>query len=83
MNDKVENLLLEHMRALRAKQDEFSTDMQVVKSRLTNIELSLAAMRRENAGDAESIAHAGARVDRLEERLARIEKRLELRDQGE
>jgi len=38
----------------------------------------LAGVRREVAGDAEDIAHLGARIDRLREELDQIKRRLDI-----
>ena len=55
-----------------------AVDMREVKTRLTGVELGQAAVRREIAVLAEADAHLGARVDRLTDRIERVERRLDL-----
>jgi chromosome segregation ATPase len=80
MADEPINLVLEHLRAIRAKLDEHDERFNDVVHRLTRIEIVNAGLRREQAGDAENVAHLGARLDRLGEEIDRIKRRLELID---
>ena len=66
MTDEVGNLVLEHLRAMRREVSELRLDMGEVKSRMTSVEMQLATLN--------------GRVDRFDERFARIELRLELAD---
>lgn len=74
------NLVLEHLRAIRAKLDEHDERFNEVIQRLTRVELATAGLRREQAGDAENLAYLGLRVDKLNEEIDRIKRRLELID---
>ena len=67
------NIVLEHLRALRRGVDDLQADMRDVKSRLTSLEASQAILHGDFAGQS-------ARLDRLDDRLERIENRLSLRD---
>ena len=78
MSDSPDNLVLVLLRRLDAKFDRMAEDMQDVRQRLTSVELGLAAVRREVAVLAEADAHLSARIDRLGERMERIERRLDL-----
>ncbi len=53
-------------------------DMIDVKERLVSRERATVASRREQANDAEHMAHVRAQMDRLAGRIARIERRLEI-----
>jgi len=59
-----ENLVLEHLRAIRTNVDRLVDDMQEVKQRLGFLENQYASL--------------STRLDRMDERVHRIEKRLEL-----
>lgn len=59
-----DNLVLEHLRAIRATARGLRGDMREVKERLGTLEASYASVSR--------------RLDRLDERVGRIETRLGL-----
>jgi tetrahydromethanopterin S-methyltransferase subunit G len=73
MTDNTENLILEHLRAIRSKLDQHSDEFRNVKLRLSSIETQMANVHSDLA-----ILHG--RIDGVEQRLDRIEKRLELTD---
>ena len=66
MTDDVGNLVLEHLRAVRREVSELRLDMGEVKSRMTAVAMQPATLNE--------------RIDRVDERFARIELRLELAD---
>ncbi len=73
MTDEVSNLVLEQLRLIRGRLDVLSADMQDMKLRMSSVEehlgqqlIQFSAMNR--------------RMDRFDERLGRIERRLELAD---
>jgi septal ring factor EnvC (AmiA/AmiB activator) len=74
------NLVLEHLRAIRSDMHEMKDLQREQGHRLSRIELSVAGLRREQAGDAENVAHLEARFDQLREDIERIKKRLEIVD---
>ena len=78
MVDNVENLILEHLRAMRADISTIKDDMREVKQRLTSLEVSVASLRRDNAHLFLDSAEHNARYDRLSERVERIERRLDI-----
>lgn len=49
MTDNVENLILEHLRAIRGDITALRDDSREVKSRLTSLETAVSSMRREIA----------------------------------
>ena len=59
-----ENLILEHLRAIRATQDRHSEDLREIKQRLGMLESQYASLSN--------------RLDRMDERVGRIEQRLGL-----
>jgi len=77
MADNVENLVLEHLRALRAGQDRIENELQDIKGRLSAVETGLNGVRRDLVALAEADVRLQITVDRLGERSDRIERRLE------
>jgi hypothetical protein len=78
MTDEPENLTLRYLRRIDAKIDGLAEVQRDHGYRLTRIEAGMASLRRDQASDAESVAFSATRVDRLNERVERIERRLEL-----
>lgn len=81
MTENVENLVLEHRRALRAGQERMEYELREIKARLTSLERGQAKGHAEYADLYGDHARQQAAIDRLSERLDRIEKRLELRQE--
>lgn len=71
MSPATENLVLEHLRAIRATVDRVSDDMRDVKSRLGILESQVGILTAQ-------YAVVSNRLDRMDERILRIEKRLDL-----
>lgn len=71
MSPAVENLVLEHLRSIRATVDRLSDDMQELKGRLGIVETQVGVLTAQ-------YAIISNRLDRMDERVLRIEKRLEL-----
>jgi predicted nucleic acid-binding Zn-ribbon protein len=67
----MENMVLEQLRRIRASQDRMELDLQDVKIRVTAIEQHLGQVQIQ-------IASLNGRMDRFDERLTRIERRLDL-----
>ena len=78
MADNLENSVLEHLRTLRAGQDLIESGLKEVKQRLTGVESGIAGLRRDNLGIQEDVYRQQTVIDAIQERLQRIEKRLEL-----
>ena len=78
MSNNVENLLLEHLKAIRADIAGIKADLKENTHRLGRVELAIAGLRRDMAHYEEGSAEQGLRMDRLAERIERIEKRLDL-----
>ena len=49
MTDNIENLILEHLRAIRADIGGIKDDVREIKQRLTSLEVAVAGLRRDNA----------------------------------
>ena len=74
-NSMSDNLVLEHLGAIRADAQEIRAEQREQRTRLGAIERILAHVERDNA---EFRAEIGIRFDRVHDRLDRIERRLEL-----
>ncbi|MBI4967694.1 MAG: hypothetical protein HZC25_06200 [Rhodospirillales bacterium] len=57
---------------------EHSAEFREIKSRLSQIEHAIGGLHRDNAVHSENAALLNARMDRLSDRLARVERRLEI-----
>ncbi len=75
MTDNVEHLILEHLKAIRTDQQIMKTDLRDIKMRLLTLEAYRAAQHTDSA-------RQSARLDDFEQRLERVERRLELRDEA-
>ena len=73
-------LLLEHMKAMRAELATLTRQGRELRDRLTEVHAAVVALRRDQATDAEVAAALAVRVDRISDRVDIIEKRLELVD---
>jgi ubiquinone biosynthesis protein UbiJ len=77
MADAVDNLMLEHLKKIQTEQSASRDRDAQILSRLAHIETSVARLARDGADNfAEVIADRHA-VDKLSERIERIERRLE------
>lgn len=81
MSDEPENLVLVYLRRLDAKLDRVLSDIAELKLRQTQTTQAVVSLRRDQASDAETMAHVQAQVDQLRERLERVERRLDLVDE--
>ncbi len=78
MTNVTDNLVLEHLKKIQAEQTASRERDADMLSRLAHIETSIARLARDGADNfAEVIADRHA-IDKLKERLDRIERRLEL-----
>lgn len=82
MADKVENLILEHLRALRGGQDRIEHELREVKLRLSSLESAVVGTKRDTVHAQEDVARQQVSIDWLKERLDRIERRLDLREEA-
>ena len=80
MAEDVNNLVLEHVRAIHSDLSDMRDTMAEQGQRLTRMEIGLAGLRRDQGADAGGVAEIGLRLDRLVEQVRRIEHRLDLAD---
>lgn len=73
MTENVESLVLEQLRRLNQRFDRFELEGVDTKMRMTSIDEHLAGIMM-------SVSGINNRLDRLEERVGRIERRLDLTD---
>ena len=68
---ETDNLILEHLRAIRGTLDRHSDDLREIKERLGILETGVGNLGAQYAS-------LSTRLDRMDERVARIERRLDL-----
>ncbi len=78
MSDNFDNLVLEHLRALRSGQDRIESELREVAARLTSLEASTAAGQRDSAHNYKEIIRQQSSIDQIKARIDRIERRLEI-----
>lgn len=78
MTDSVENLIVEHLRHIRGRVDRIAEDMGDLKQRMSSLETAMVSVKREVAAGDETDARQQTSLDRLLDRIDRIERRLDL-----
>jgi hypothetical protein len=78
MSDNVENLVLEHLKKIQIELVASRERDAEILARLGHIELGLARIARDEATNYGEIIQDRHVVDKIKERLNRIERRLEL-----
>ena len=73
-----ENLILEHLRAMRADVAGIREDVQEIKQRLSGLEAGVGGLKRDMGDLYTENASQHVRYDRLASRIEKIERRLEL-----
>jgi len=76
--ENVDNLIVEHLKRFQGGQERIERKIEEVITRIGHLEIGLAAIRRDFAHGEEQTATMGVRMDRMSERIERIERRLEL-----
>jgi len=74
----VENMMLEHLKRFQATLETLSGRIEELAIRQTETHSAVLALRRDQVNDAEVSAHLQVQLDRMRNRLDRIERRLEL-----
>jgi len=77
MTENVENLMLEHLKALRAGQDRIEFELKEVKTRLTHLESTVIGSRRDAVSTQEDVYRQQNVLDRMNDRINQIEKLLQ------
>ena len=70
--------MLFRSRELRGGQDRIESELREIGARLTSIEASTAAGRRDGAHNYEEIIRQQSSIDQIKARIDRIERRLEI-----
>ena len=78
MVENVENLMLEHLKRFQASLDRMENKYSEITNRLANLEGGQAMIIQHLAHLSTADATAQVAIDRINERLDRIERRLEL-----
>lgn len=78
MADDTASHTLAMLRRMDEKLDRVLEDVGDMKLRMTLLETRMAQLEKSNGNLYESLAVVGARVDRIDARLARMERRLDL-----
>ncbi len=78
MSDNVENIVLEHLRHIRSRVDQIADDMTDVKHRMSSLELAMVSVKHEVAHGDETDARQQVALDKIIDRISRIERRLEI-----
>lgn len=73
-----DNLVIEHLRAIRNEIAAVKADTTDTRQRLCSVEISIGDMRRNIVHFFEDMAHQQITMDKLLDRVQRIEKRLDL-----
>ena len=78
MADKVENLMLEHLKRFQATLESIQRDIRELKTRQSETHSAVIGLRRDQVQEAEISAHLQVQLDGVRDRLERIERRLDL-----
>lgn len=82
MTENVENLIIEHLKALRNELRELreanTAEHNDIKARLSHIDAELIAIKRGNLETDSEVARQQVSLDGLLQRIQKIERRLEL-----
>jgi predicted nucleic acid-binding Zn-ribbon protein len=73
MTDEPDNLVLEHLRAIRADARETRVDMREIKGRVTNLEIVVDALATAHGQMQQSIDRLSDRIERIETPLGLVE----------
>jgi predicted nucleic acid-binding Zn-ribbon protein len=73
MSDEPDNVVLHYLRRIDERTERLEGDMKDMKTRLTSVEEQVSLLRSD-------VVHVQHRLDKVEDRLGRIEKRLDLID---
>ena len=78
MTDNVENLILEHLKKIQAEQSAARERDTEILSRLSHMESGIARISRDESMTYGELIQDRHTVDKLKERIERIERRLEI-----
>ena len=69
MTDNVENLIIEHLRAIRSTLGEHGDRLNRIELRLSTIEQTLGSLYALSGSDREAMSALARRIERIERRL--------------
>jgi len=75
-----DNLVIEHLRHIRGRVDQIAEDVTDLKQRMTSLERAMSLVKREVAYGDETDARHQVSLDKLVQRIERIERRLDLHE---
>ena len=75
---EMSELVLEHLRGIRAAVDAVRNDVAEIKIRIGSVEQGIAVLHQDVSNLRSIVAEQGTRLERLTDRVGRIEQRLEL-----
>jgi hypothetical protein len=78
MSENIENLILEHLKRFQSSQDRIEKTLEELVYRTGRVEMSIAGIKGEVAHSEENDAALSIRVDQINKRIDRIERRLEI-----
>ena len=78
MTQEIDNIVLEHLKKIQAEQTASRERDSDILGRLAQIETSIARLARDGVDNFAEIISDRHTVDKLKERIERIERRLEL-----
>lgn len=78
MSDNIDNVVLEHLKTIQAEQAKSRERDTEILSRLSHIEISISKVIQGEGQNYSEIILNRHMVDKLAERIDRIERRLEL-----
>jgi septal ring factor EnvC (AmiA/AmiB activator) len=82
MADTVESLVLEQLRFMRSEQAALRDDVREIKNRLATLEGGQGTILQHMGHQSSAIAQVQITLDRLGDRVERVERRLDLADAG-
>ena len=80
MNGNTENLVLEHLKAIRGDIQKLTNEIEELKMRVSELENSMGTVLSCIGDHYSTGARQQVAIDRINQRMGRIEKRLELAD---
>lgn len=78
MTEQIDSLVLEHLRHIRSRVDQIADDVGDLKQRMSGLESGMNLVKREVVQGDEIDARQQITLDKLQTRIERIERRLEL-----
>ena len=78
MTEPIDNLVLEHLKKIQGEQTSSRERDAEMLSRLAHIETSIARLARDGADNFSEVIADRHTIDKLKERIDRLERRLEL-----